>query len=152
MVALPPLPKDWKSSGAPSAELALMLSIVLLAADVPEVRVHGLLAVRLILLRLEGDLILRDRHQVALTSLHSRTNCGEASASVELIGGHRSGTVVLAYHVDTGADGVGRRCYTVGSQQCAGVITVRRALFRSLGQKAGYELNTLGPFYFCHSE
>ena len=128
-----------------------VLLIVLLTADVPQVRVHRLLAVGKILLRLEVDLVLRDRHQVSFTSLHSRTNCGEASACVELFGARLRRALVRTYHVQPRTNGVGRRRYAVRCQQRVTVITVHLARLRAFGQKAGYVLNTLSPFYFCHS-
>ena len=97
--------------------LALMLGIIRLAADFPEVSLHGLLTTRLILLSSEVDLVLSDRVQIALTSLHSSRNSGEASAYIQLFGRQRGGTLHFVAQVETVA-GIALRCrYAVGGEQ-----------------------------------
>ena len=71
-----------------------MLGIIRLAANFPQVRLHGLFATGLILLSREVLLVRGDLVQIALTSLHSSCHSGEASTSIQLIGRQRSGTFV----------------------------------------------------------
>ena len=63
------LPKNQQIIWGPHKELR-MLRIVFLSADVPEVSVHGLLAVRVVLLCLERSEVLSHVAQVFAASLH----------------------------------------------------------------------------------
>ena len=112
-----------------------MCCIVLCAADFPVPCVHGLLAVRSVLLRVEVDLVLRDLHQILLTRCDQQLDLLEALACIQLFAGERRGAQVLAYHVDAGAIRVGGSCYAVRRQQCIGVRTVRLSGFRTCTQK-----------------
>ena len=94
-----------------------MGGIVLLSAYLPEVGVHGLLAGGEVLLGDEVQLVLGDLVQILPAGRYHRAHLGEALTERQLFGGRLGAAVVLAYHVDTRADGVGRRRYTVGSQE-----------------------------------
>ena len=66
--------------------------IVLLTADLPEVGVHGLLAVGEVLLREEVDLVLGDFSQIFLTRSDHRTYGLESLADSHLFLLQRRGT------------------------------------------------------------
>ena len=97
--------------------LALMSLVVRITAHFPEVSLHGLFATGLILLSSEVDLVLSDRVQIALTSLHSSSYSGEACASIQLFGRQRGGTLYFGTQVEAVAL-VGGGCrYAVGGEQ-----------------------------------
>ena len=134
----------------PDGSLAIVLGVVLLAANLPEVRAHGFLAIGLIFLSREVDLVLRDLREIFLTSLHSSRYSGEACASIQLCGRERSGTLVhisLA-DVQAGAVRVLGSCDTVCTQEVR-ATRVTIFLFR-LSQRTGYIINTVCVFYFSH--
>ena len=130
--------------------LALVLRIILLAADLPQVRAHGLLATGKIFLRQECILVGRDLRQVSPTSLNHRSYGCETLASLQLIAGRLGRAEELAYHVDAGAGRVLGGCYPVGSQERVAVRAVGLTSFGTARQKAGNEVNTFCPLNFCH--
>ena len=71
-----------------------MLRIPRVAADLPQVGLHGLLAVRLVLLREEGCLVGRDVHQVLRASENSRCHCLEARTDLQFTSRQRRATLV----------------------------------------------------------
>ena len=73
------------SGRRPVRRLAVLL-VVQLTADHPEVRLHGLLAVRGVLLREESRLIGGDVRQVILALQHHRSDCAELVTDVHLFG------------------------------------------------------------------
>ena len=74
--------------------LTVVLSVILLAADLPQVRAHGFLAAGSIFLRQECILVGRDLRQVALTSLDQRCYGCETLASLQLIAGRLGAALV----------------------------------------------------------
>ena len=144
-------PRDDFSDCCDSGALAVVGGIVLLPADLPEVGGHGLFAGGEVLLGDEVQLVLRDLVQIFPAGCYHRAHLGEALAVSQLSGGRLGAAVVLAYHVDTRADGVGRRRHTVGSQERIAVVAVLSTFLRTARQKAGHIVDTFCPFYFCHS-
>ena len=130
--------------------LTLVGSVIRLAAYLPQVGLHGLLATGKIFLRQEVLLVLRDLREVTLAVLdHQRYGC-EALTSLQLIAGRLGRAEELAYHVDAGAVRVLGGCYSVGSQERVAVRAVRLSSFGAARQKAGNEVNTFCPLNFCH--
>ena len=76
----PRFPQGLKILGDPVENLALMLGVIRLAANFPQVSLHGFLATGLILLRREVLLVRGDLVQIALTSL-------QAAASLQNLAG-----------------------------------------------------------------
>ena len=126
-----------------------VLLVVLLTADVPEVRLHGLFAAGGVALSEEVRLVGRDLHQVLAAQTHCCSDFREARTSGELFRLRRGRTVVLTYHVDAGAIRVGGSRYAVRSQQRVSVRAVQLTLFRTRTQEAGYKIDTLSPLYFA---
>ena len=128
-----------------------MLGIIRLAADFPEVSLHGLLTTRLILLSREVDLILSDRVQIALTSLHSSCHGAEACASIQLVGRQRGATFVTVCFEGVDALTVGvRGCRSaVGGNEIVTVV-VTILFFRSFqGSGDGFDTRRT-YFHNCH--
>ena len=130
--------------------LALVGSVIRLAAYLPQIRLHGLLATGKIFLSQEVLLVLRDLRQVTPTSLDHRCYGCETLASLQLIAGRLGRAEELAYHVDAGAGRVLGGCYPVGSQERVAVRAVGLTSFGTARQKAGNEVNTFCPLNFCH--
>ena len=112
-----------------------MLCIISCCANRPEVRLHGLLTSRLILLGEEVSLVGGHVHEVDCTLLDSACYSCETGASLCLISANRRGAVVLTNHVDAGAIRVGGSRYAVRRQKRVAVLTVRSALFGALAQQ-----------------
>ena len=91
--------------------------VILLAANVPEVGLHGLFATGGVLLCEERGLVLGDLHQVFLTLLHHRCHRAEAVADVDLLRGKRRGASdgTQAADVEVLTVRVRGGCYAVGS-------------------------------------
>ena len=128
-----------------------MLCIVLVAAYLPEVCFHGLLAAGGVLLCDERSLIGSNLTQVTRTGADSCLYFDEAVASCDLISAQRSTTFVAVSsgEVDTLAIGAGRRGYSVGSYE-VGTVGVLTFLDR-FGQRTGYGLKQWTRCKFCHS-
>ena len=131
--------------------LALAL-VILLTADFPQVRLHGLLAVGKILLREEVNLVLSDGHEVRRTLLHHRCHRAEAVTSLQLLGGERRGTCNGAQtaEIDTGTVFRLRCSLAVGCEDHLLVCCVRRLLV-DFGQCTADGLDCVSILYFCHS-
>ena len=114
--------------------------------EAPEVRLERFLAAGLIALGDVSCLVGGDLAQIVHTGVHRTRDTCEALATSEFVGAGSRRAVVLAYHVDAGAVGVGGFRYAVGSQQRVGVVAVRCVLLRARAQKAGYIFDTLSPF------
>ena len=98
-------------------QLPIVGLVVGLSTNVPEVRTHGLFATGRVLLRREVDLVRSDLVEIVLTSLHSSSHSGEASASIQLIGRQRGATLHFVAQVEAVA-GIALRCrYAVGGEQ-----------------------------------
>ena len=135
----------------PDGSLACMLGVVLLAADLPKVRLHGFLTTGLILLRREVDLVRSDLREILLTSLHSSRYSGEACASIQLFGRQRSAAIVTVCFEGVDALTVGiRGCRgAVGGNEIVTVV-VTILFFRSF-QGAGDGFDTRRTYFHnCH--
>ena len=111
---------------------ARVLRVVLLTANVPQIRLEGLLAVRIILLCKEVSLVGVDIHQVLFASLDSSSDSCEASACPELIAVRCCVpcVTVCCKGVHPLTVGIGGRCHSVyGNQVIAVVVSV--LFFRS---------------------
>ena len=136
------------ANGVPEREPLIVALVVLQPADLPEVRVHGLLAVGKVLLCEEVDLVLGDLGQVFLTCRYHRTDSLETLTDSSLLRFERRGTLGLTADIYAITVTAGCRCYTVRAQQhlAARVLT---ALAR-FAQCAGNTVYTGTPYYFCH--
>ena len=130
--------------------LALFL-VVLLTTHIPEVGLHGLLAVREVLLGEEGGLVLGDLGQVFLTLDDHLSNGFEAETDCTLVVRERSGTVVAVFacDIDTNAVRVLRRCYAVRTDEVGSVLVA--GFLDRFGHRATNVLNTVCIFYQCHN-
>ena len=86
---------------AASPRLALMRCVVLLTADLPQVRIHGALAGCQILLGDEVQLVLRDLVQIFPAGCYHRAHLGEALADSQFLGGRLCGTLYGLTQVQT---------------------------------------------------
>ena len=130
--------------------LAVVLGVILLAADVPEVRFHGLFATGGVLLLEEGCAVGCDLREVFDALVDSCLYLGEARARCEAalrLADVLTVGVGLA-DVETRAVGVGGGCRAVRTDQ---VITVAVTIyFLRFCQGALYELNTRRINDFSH--
>ena len=120
--------------------LAVVGSVILLAADLPQVRAHGLLAAGSVFLRQECILVGRDLRQVALTSLNQRCYGCEALASLQLIAGRLGAALRLRAQVQTVAVFALGSGYAVGSQEHFGARVL--SALAGFGECAGYMVDT----------
>ena len=129
-----------------------MLRIIRSGADGPEVGLHGLFAVRRVLLREERSLVGRCELEAVLTGSDCGCDSGEAYADTHLLGRHRSraGYGTQAAHVEAGAIRVGGFGHTVGCQDHLLVTGVLR-LFVDFGEGTADGLDRVSPFYFCQN-
>ena len=125
-----------------------MLGVVRCAADEPEVRFHGLFAVRRVLLREERCLVGRRVLEAVLTSSYCSCDSGEAYADTHLLGRYRSRAGYFFTQIHAVAVGVLRLRYAVCAQQHLRT-TVLTVLTR-FTQCAGYRINTGTPINICH--
>ena len=132
--------------------LALMLGVIRIAADLPEVGAHRLLAVSGVPLCEEGLLVGSDVHQVCFTCLDSGCYCGEAGTSVKLFRCRQGGTFVAVCikRVDALTVGVLRCCRTVSHHQIITVV-VPVGLFRAFQCALDILYTRRANFCFCHS-
>ena len=78
-----------------------MLSVILTTADVPVVRLHGLLSTRIVPLSHEVHLVLRDVRQVAATIVNHLCDSLESLTSPHRLGAIRLHEVRLVTQVNT---------------------------------------------------
>ena len=126
--------------------LAVLL-VVLLTADFPVPCEHGLLAVGLVSLGCEGDLVVGDLREIFLTLRDHRPYRGEACADLQLLRAQRRGTLVRVriLHVETLTVGVGTCSLAVrGYHVVAVVVTV---LFLGFLQGAADGLDTTRAYF-----
>ena len=126
--------------------------IVLLTANLPEVGLHGRLAVGEVALCEEGLLVGCDLGQVLFTRLYHRTDSLEALTSSNLIRFERRGTVVRGSRLDVEAQAVRvlRRSFAVRTDN---VVTVNVTGFlRRFGHCTAYGVNTGSISNVCHSD
>ena len=121
--------------------LAVLL-IILCAADLPVVRLHGFCAIGVVLLGEEVLLVGGDLHEVGFAGLDHAGYHHELRTVLELTLRERRGTFLRSAQVQAVALVRGRRCYAVGSQE----HLLARVLTRlaGLGQSAGNVVNTGG--------
>ena len=126
-----------------------MLSIVLIAADLPVVSTHRLLTARSVTLRQEVDLVLRDQREVFATSVHCLRYCCETCACVDLVYRRHGAALHFPTHIQAVAVFAGSGCPAVSSEQhvLAAVLTT----LTWFCQCTGYRVDTGAPLYFCHS-
>ena len=130
--------------------LAVVLRIPLLAAYLPQVRPHGLLAAGSVFLRQECILIGRDLREVALAGLDHRGNRCEALASLQLVAGRLGRAVVSIGLADIDSRtlaALGRRGTVRADEVVTMFVTVQ--LF-GLRQSALDVLDTRGISDFSH--
>ena len=125
-----------------------MLSVVLTTADVPVVRLHGLLSARVVPLSQEVNLVLGDLRQVATTVVNHLRNTLEALTSPYRVRAVRLYEVRLVTQIDAVARIARGRSPTVRRQQHSTMFV--RLFLSALAQCAGYIVNTGLPCYFCH--
>ena len=126
--------------------------VVLLTAHLPEVCIHGLLAVGEVALCEEGLLVGSDLGQVLFTRLYHRTDSLEALTSSNLFHLERSGAVVRGSRLDVEAQAVRvlRRSFAVRTDN---VVTVNVTGFlRRFGHCTAYGVNTGSISNVCHSD
>ena len=97
--------------------LALMRLVILLPADIPEVRRHGLLAVRVFLLRIERSEVGGHLAQVFATRLHGSRHRAEAETCVDGVLGLRDVDLGRFAHVQAVALVTRGGCCAVGTEQ-----------------------------------
>ena len=127
-----------------------MLRIPLLAAYLPQVRPHGLLAAGGVLLRQEVILVGRDLRQVALALSNHRGNRCEALTSLQLVAGRLGRAVVSIGLADIDSRtlaALGRRGTMRADQIVTMFVTVQLFGFR---QSALDVLDTRGISDFSH--
>ena len=103
--------------------LTVMFCVVLLTADLPQIRIEGLAATRKVLLGFEVLLVSRDRGKITLTRLDHLTYRSKTVACSQLIlGGRRRALVCIRrLGIDALTVRVGGRSRTVRHDQ---VVTV----------------------------
>ena len=125
-----------------------VLRVVLVAADLPVPRFHGLLAAGEVLLGKEGLLVGCDLAEILGTVADGFRDCGEADASEEFTFGRNGAS--LHFLAEIQAVTVFRLgcCGTVGTEEHFGarVLTV----LARFAECAGDMIDTGTPFYFCH--
>ena len=104
--------------------LAVVLLIVRLFLQLPEEGLHGLFAVRGVLLSCESGLVGGDLHQVFRTSCYRCCDCRETVSDTSLLRGHRGSTFVHFCITDeeTGAVRVLSRSLAVSTRQVGSVV------------------------------
>ena len=130
-------PKDdfsWSRQRSAVRLLAIVLLVVLLTADAPEVRLHGLGAGSGVFLRKEGLLVGYDLREVDLTRPHHCRHGGETLADLQLLGGGLGGTLAMNGRV---------------LQACGFHVVVNGAKF--LRDLARDVVNRVFKYYFSHS-
>ena len=126
-----------------------MRLIVLLAADLPEVGLHGLFAAGGVLLCLERSQVGSDVAQVLTTGLDHCCYRGEAVTCPEFVLARSGGALYFSAKVKTVAIAALSRLYAVGCQQHLGARML--AALARFTQCSGYMINTGTPLYFCHN-
>ena len=126
-----------------------MALVVLVAAHLPEVGVHRLLAVGEVLLCEEVNLVLGDLRQVFLTRRYHRSYRLEALADSHLFRFERRGTNRFLPQIDSVTMRAGCRCLAVRTQQHLLVVVL--TTFLHFVECSGNIINSVAPYYFCHS-
>ena len=126
-----------------------MLSVILTTADVPVVRLHGLLSTRIVPLSHEVHLVLRDVRQVATTIVNHLCDSLESLTSPHRLGAIRLHEVRLVTQVNAVARIASGGSPAVRRKQHSTMFV--RLYLTALAQCAGYIVNTGLPCYFCHS-
>ena len=120
--------------------------------ELPEVRLPGLRATRLVLLRQVGHLIAGERTQVLRAGIHPLQTLGEERTDLDLVIGYRGAAVVRirVADVQTGATLFGGLCLAVSTDEVrATLVTIFLARFR---QTTFYGVDTGSISYLCHSK
>ena len=125
-----------------------VLCVVRLATHFPQVRVEGLAAVGVVLLRLVRTLVSSDGGQVGSTVLNHCAYRGETLTRDDLQFVQRSRTLGFLPQEDTVTIGVLRRCRTVRTKQH--FLTTVLGIRPRFTQCTGYRVNSGAPLYFCH--
>ena len=128
-----------------------MLCIVRVAADLPEVRLEGLLAERRVLLRQERCLVGTQRAQVLRAERYCLRYRLEAYADQRFVRARRSGAFVRIRLADIQSltIRVRSRCHAVGTDQVRAVVVT--FCFLRFCQCSGYRINTGRKSCYCHS-
>lgn len=126
-----------------------MLSVVLTTADVPVVRLHGLLSARVVPLSQEVNLVLGDLRQVATTVVNHLCDSLESRTSPYSLRAARFHEVRLVAQINAVTRITRSCCATVRRKQHSTMFV--RLFLATLAQCAGYIVNTGLPCYFCHS-
>ena len=128
---------------------AWVLGVVGIAADLPVLRLQGLLATCGVALCKESLLVLGDLGDVLRAVADCRCYRGESYSSEKLVSTRRRAALHFLTQVQAVAVRVLRSCYTVRAQQHfrTTVLTV----LTGFTQCAGYVIDTGTPFYFCHN-
>ena len=126
-----------------------MLSVVLTTADVPVVRLHGLLSARVVPLSQEVNLVLGDLHEVAATVVNHLCDTLEARTSPYRVRAIRLREVRFVTQIDAVARIARGSSPAVRRKQHSTMFV--RLFLTALAQCAGYIVNTGLPCYFCHS-
>ena len=145
---------EKKSAEAPFFSRAYPLRIALvvgLATHFPQVGLHGLFAVGLVLLCAEGLLVGSDFRQVFRTRSDGGRNGSETLTLSQFVcrGLRGAGDGTQSAQVDTATVGVSRLGYAVGSQYHFLVGRVRRLLVDA-GECTADGFDCIGILYFCH--
>ena len=132
--------------------LAVVLGVVLLAADVPVVGGHGLFATRRVLLRDEGLLVCHHLAQVATTRLNQSRYRRETVTCVDRVFGlrHRRVDRFEVTQEEAGTDTAGRRSRAVSCQYHLLVLGVL-GLFVDFLEGTANSLDSVSPYYTCHN-
>ena len=126
-----------------------MLSVVLTTADVPVVRLHGLLSARVVPLSQEVNLVLGDLRQVATTVVNHLCDALESLTSPYRVRAARLHEIRLVAQVNAVARIARGGSPAVRRKQHPTMFV--RLFLSALAQCTGYIVNTGLPCYFCHS-
>ena len=125
-----------------------MLRIIGSLFETPEISLHGLFAIRLILLCCESGLVSRNLHEVFGTSRYCCCHRREAVTNTRLVGTQRSAAFVTlgAKRIDALTIGVRGCCFAVGCHQIITVVVT--VLFLRSFQCARDRLDSRNAY--CH--
>lgn len=126
-----------------------VLRIPLQTADVPVVRLHGLLTTRIVALSQEVHLVLRNLHEVFATSIYQCRDALESLTSPYRVRAARLHEIRLVAQVNAVARIARGGSPAVRRKQHSTMFV--RLFLTALAQCAGYIVNTGLPCYFCHN-
>ena len=126
-----------------------MSRIPLKTADVPVVRLHGLLAARVVPLSKEVHLVLRNLHEVFATSIYQCRDALESLTSPYRVRAARLHEIRLVAQVNAVAR-IARGGSPAMRRQQHSTMFVRDFL-SAVALCSGYIVNTGLSCYFCHS-